>query len=58
MRFQGDEAEIRVNPPPAGHKPEFDAWAWTPMAELPGLIVPFKRPVYEQVVAAFAHLAG
>jgi len=58
VRFQGDEAEIRVNPPPAGHKPEFDAWAWTPMAELPGLIVPFKRPVYEQVVAAFAHLAG
>jgi putative (di)nucleoside polyphosphate hydrolase len=25
---------------------------------LPGLIIPFKRPVYEKVVAAFAHLAG
>jgi putative (di)nucleoside polyphosphate hydrolase len=27
------------------------------MAELPQLIVPFKRAVYEQVVAEFAHLA-
>jgi len=26
------------------------------MAELPGLIVPFKRKVYEDVVAAFRHL--
>ena len=32
-------------------------WAWKPMAELPELIVPFKRKVYEQVVAAFRHLA-
>jgi hypothetical protein len=24
---------------------------------LPEIIIPFKRPVYEQVVAAFAHLA-
>ena len=28
------------------------------MAQLPGLIVPFKRRVYEEVVAAFSHLAG
>ena len=28
------------------------------MQELPGLIVPFKRKAYDQVVAAFAHLAG
>ena len=25
---------------------------------LPGLIVPFKRPVYERVVAEFANFAG
>ena len=43
---------------PDGHKAEFDAWAWTPMAELPALIVPFKRQAYEQVVAAFRHLAA
>ena len=56
--FTGDESEIAINPPPGGHTAEFDAWAWKPMTELPDLIVPFKRTVYEQVVAAFKHLAG
>ena len=58
FRFEGDESEIAINPPPGGHEPEFDAWAWKPMAELPDLIVPFKRRVYEEVIAEFAHLAG
>ncbi len=57
FRFEGDESEIAINPPPGGHAPEFDAWEWKPMDELPELIVPFKRGVYEQVVAAFRHLA-
>ncbi|WP_026480801.1 RNA pyrophosphohydrolase [Ahrensia sp. 13_GOM-1096m] len=57
-RFSGDESEIQINPPPGGHTAEFDQWAWKPMAELPELIVPFKRDVYQNVVAAFAHLAG
>ncbi|MCY0092619.1 RNA pyrophosphohydrolase [Hoeflea ulvae] len=58
MRFTGDESEIQINPPPAGNQPEFDAWEWKPMQDLPGLIVPFKRKAYDQVVAAFSHLAG
>lgn len=58
FRFEGDESEIRINPPPGGHEAEFDQWAWKPMADLPSLIVPFKRKVYDEVVAAFAHLAG
>jgi putative (di)nucleoside polyphosphate hydrolase len=58
FRFEGDEQEIRINPPPGGHAAEFDQWEWKPMPELPDLIVPFKRKVYEQVVAAFRHLAG
>ena len=41
---------------PEGHKQEFDCWRWAPMDELPGLVVPFKRDVYERVVAAFRHL--
>lgn len=57
FRFEGDESEIQINPPPGGHEAEFDAWGWKPMAELPSLIVPFKRGVYETVVAAFSHLA-
>lgn len=56
FRFEGDESEIAINPPPGGHTAEFDTWAWKPMAALPELIVPFKRKVYEQVVAAFRHL--
>lgn len=57
FRFEGDESEIAINPPPGGHEAEFDQWAWKPMAELPELIVPFKRKVYEDVIAAFRHLA-
>jgi len=57
FRFDGDDSEIAINPPPGGHEPEFDAWEWKPMQELPGLIVAFKRGVYDQVVAEFQHLA-
>ncbi len=58
FRFTGDETEIQINPPPLGHTAEFDAWQWKPMQDLPGLIIPFKRKAYEQVVAAFGDLAG
>jgi putative (di)nucleoside polyphosphate hydrolase len=53
-RFLGDDSEIDLAP--KGHTPEFDAWRWAPMDELPQLIVPFKRDVYEQVIAAFRDL--
>jgi putative (di)nucleoside polyphosphate hydrolase len=58
FRFHGDESEIRINPPPGGHSPEFDRWSWRRMDELTGLIVPFKRKVYERVVEAFRHLVA
>ncbi len=58
LRFQGDENEIDVLHPGGGkHKAEFSTWRWEKLARLPELIVPFKRKVYEQVVAAFASLA-
>lgn len=57
FRFEGSESEIAIDPPPGGHEAEFDAWDWKPMAQLPELIVPFKRRVYDEVVAAFRHLA-
>lgn len=57
FRFEGDESEIAIDPPPGGHEAEFDQWAWKPMEELPGLIVEFKRKVYDEVVAEFRHLA-
>jgi putative (di)nucleoside polyphosphate hydrolase len=54
-RFEGDDGEIDIGAP-AGHKPEFSAWRWERLDRLPALIIPFKRPVYEKVVEAFAPL--
>jgi putative (di)nucleoside polyphosphate hydrolase len=54
LRFTGDESEINILAPAGGHKPEFDSWKWVPMADLPAMIIPFKRPVYESVVQEFA----
>ena len=50
MRFMGEDADVNIATP----EPEFRAWKWAPPAELPALIVPFKRRLYEDVVAAFA----
>jgi putative (di)nucleoside polyphosphate hydrolase len=58
MRFTGKDNEIDVVNPGDGHKPEFIAWRWEPMQNLPRLIVPFKRPVYERVVKEFASLSA
>jgi putative (di)nucleoside polyphosphate hydrolase len=48
-RFQGSDADVKIATP----HPEFRAWRWSPPADLPALIVPFKRALYEQVLAAF-----
>ncbi|SFJ43277.1 RNA pyrophosphohydrolase [Caulobacter sp. UNC279MFTsu5.1] len=54
FRFLGDESEIDLE---ADAHVEFDAWKWGALDETPELIVPFKRAVYEQVVAAFGGFA-
>ena len=56
MRFTGDDSEINLAPP--GHKQEFDEWRWARMDEMIDSIVPFKKPVYEQVIKAFRHLGA
>ena len=59
LRFAGKDSEIDVLKPGGGrHKPEFLAWRWEQLERLPGLIVPFKRKVYEEVVAAFGDIAA
>ena len=55
-RFTGADSEINITPPP-GHQGEFVDWRWAPVSDLMGLIVPFKRQVYIQVVGAFSALA-
>ena len=52
--FTGADSEINVETPGGGKfKPEFSAWRWERLSRTPSLIVPFKRPAYEQVVEAF-----
>ena len=53
LRFLGTDADIDI----ATEAPEFRAWRWAEPAELPDLIVPFKRRMYEDLVAEFGHLA-
>jgi putative (di)nucleoside polyphosphate hydrolase len=57
FRFTGDEREIDIVAPGGGHhQPEFAAWRWERPENLPGLIVPFKRGVYQSVVEVFRPL--
>ncbi len=54
VRFRGGDRDVDLK----RHKPpEFDAFRWVNIEDLEGLIVPFKREVYRQVVEAFRHLA-
>ncbi len=54
MRFQGADDQVDIQT----EHPEFTAWKWQHPDQLVAQIVPFKRAVYEQVLAAFArHLA-
>lgn len=55
LRFLGDDAEIRLDLDP---HPEFDAWKWARLAELPAMAVPFKRAIYERLAVDFARFAA
>ncbi len=57
LRFEGEDSDIDLNPQ-HGAKAEFDAWRWERMERLPALVIPFKRPVYEIVVAEFRQFAA
>lgn len=50
LRFHGRDDQIILET----EHPEFSAWRWASPEEVPGLIVPFKRDVYRQVLTAFA----
>ncbi len=53
-RFLGTDADIDI----ATAHQEFRAWRWLAPQDLPATIVPFKKPLYEQVLAAFAPHLG
>ncbi len=56
LRFTGSEGEINVEDPDGGHAQEFAAWRWEPLQNVPDLVVPFKRAVYDRVVREFLPL--
>jgi putative (di)nucleoside polyphosphate hydrolase len=58
LRFTGGESEIDIAHPGGAHEPEFAAWRWEAIENIPDLVVPFKRAVYQRVVREFRHLAG
>ncbi len=54
-RFLGVDADIAIDTP----HPEFGAWRWIEPRELPAVIIPFKKLLYEKVLAALApHLVA
>ena len=53
LRFTGTDSDIDIETA----EPEFNAWKWVALDEVPRLIVGFKRPVYEKIVAEFRPIA-
>jgi len=49
MLFRGTDRDINVST----EYPEFDAWRWVPVKELPELAVSFKRQLYLDVIGDF-----
>jgi putative (di)nucleoside polyphosphate hydrolase len=54
LRFLGEDSEIRLD---ADAHQEFDAWRWAELSSLPGIAVPFRRPIYERLAQDFARYA-
>ncbi len=54
LRFGGDDSDIRLD---AHAHPEFCAWRWAALSELPDLAVSFKRDIYARLARDFAPFA-
>jgi putative (di)nucleoside polyphosphate hydrolase len=52
FRFRGKDSDINI----ATSQAEFRSWKWVAMAELPTMIVPFKRRLYRDLTVEFAGL--
>jgi len=50
VRFTGTDDDVDLE---AHDPPEFCEWKWVDPGDLPGLIVPFKRGVYQAIVEGF-----
>ncbi len=54
VRFTGQDRDVDLK----AHPPqEFSKWRWADLADIPELIIPFKRKIYERLVDEFAAFA-
>jgi len=55
FRFEGKDRDFNLS----GHdEVEFDQWRWGTLRDIPDLIIPWKRDVYETVADQFSRFAG
>ena len=54
VRFLGNDNEINLNT----SKPEFIEWKWANLDDLPGMIVDFKKKLYEKLLPKIKLIIG
>ncbi len=54
LRYLGTDGDINIET----EYPEFRAWKWADLEELPEMTVDFKRPAYEEIRAAFRNVVN
>ena len=54
LRYLGTDGDINIET----EYPEFQAWKWADLEELPEMTVDFKRPAYEEIRAAFRNVVN
>ena len=50
LRFLGRDSDVNIHTP----HPEFSRWMWLAPEQLEARIVPFKQPIYRDVLAGFS----
>jgi putative (di)nucleoside polyphosphate hydrolase len=54
LRFLGQDSEIDLSGENEPELPEFVAWKWAPLRDVPSMIVSFKKPAYDRIVEVFS----
>lgn len=49
IKFTGSNKDININT----GQPEFNEWRWATIDELPSIIIPFKKKLYDAVIREF-----
>lgn len=57
FRFTGHDSDIDLTATGEGFYPEFSAWRWATLDEAVAGVMPYKRPTYAKMAAAFARFA-